>query len=109
MAISKLTTRAAVTVTTGGTPVALFVAPYPKVSKIYLRGDKDNSGDIYVGDADVLASTERGAFRLDANVECIIEAGPTHGGGAGLLNVEDIFVDATSSGDKVCLSYIEVI
>lgn len=85
------------TVTTGGTAVSLAATSVVAQSCIIQALD-DNSGAIYVGDADVLASTKRG-IKLAAGATLTLTAND------GTLDLSTVFIDATANGDAVSLIY----
>lgn len=106
--VGKLTKLGIVTVTTAGTEVKMFGAgPYKKISKIYVRALTANTGDMYIGDVNVDAATQVG-IRLDSDQVYEISAGEGSNGGSLLLDVNNIYVDATVSGEKVSVTYYEV-
>jgi hypothetical protein len=113
MSVAKLKTMGTVTVTTGGTPVQLFPDSAfpngkPKISSILVRALSANAGAIFVGDADVLASTERGD-KLTANQSRGYSGDNQNNGGTMIFDIDNVWIDATSDGDGVDVCYIEVI
>jgi len=81
------------TVTTAGTAVQLTSASTPCKSVI-IQGDVDNTGTIYVGGSDVDSTTQNG-YALDSSAPIAIE----------IDNLNKIYIDATSSGEKVGFIY----
>lgn len=100
-----------VTVATAGTPVRLFSSssPYPKVVAVLIRAVAGNAGNVMLGDDDVDASGNVGWILLDAGERGEYRTGAGSNGGSLLIDVENLYIDATANGDAVLLNYIEVV
>ena len=93
----KLKTLAAVTVTTGGTPVRVSETSI-MVYEVLITSHVDNTGVQAVGDADVDASAERGAL-IEPNNH--IELGPPDSArGYDQIDLKDIYLDSTTDGAR---------
>lgn len=97
MAIS-ITTLAQRSVTTAGTRVKLVSAPISNVVKVWITVPAANTGSIYVGDVNVSAT--RGIEVIKGGQPLVIEA---HMGE--LLDLDNIWVDAATSGDDFQVTY----
>jgi hypothetical protein len=78
------------TVTAAGTAEAL--ATTQRVRSVTLVAKDNNTGRVFVGGADVASSTNRGLLAGDVL---------THSTASGWLNLADIYVDASVSGEGV--------
>ena len=108
MSASVIKTLGIVTVTTAGTPVRLFAtAPFGKISSIAVRALDTNTGNIYLGDANVLASTFVGD-KIAPDVTKYYAGDSNHGGGTMLISVDSIWIDTSVSGSKVSVTYMEI-
>lgn len=81
------------TVTSSGTPVKLISAS-TECKRIDIVADSANSGIIYVGGANTLASTKTG-----------IPLTPTGSFTFYIIDVSSVWIDSTSSSDKVSFTY----
>ncbi len=108
MSVAVIKTLGVVTVTTAGTPVRLFsTGPFPKIGSIAVRALTANTGNIYLGDANVLASTFVGDL-IPPGITRYYTGDTGHGGGTMLLSVDSLYIDATVSGSKVSVTYMEI-
>ena len=95
-------TQVRVTVAVAGTPQPLSATEL-KVPAALVIADPQNSGTIYVGDSIVDASARLGA-PLVASQD--LEMDPTqYYGTSEFLDLSKIFVDTTSNGDAVIVTY----
>lgn len=90
------------TVTTAGTIVPVFSAPYPRVTTVVIRALSGNSGVIYVGDTAVSASGDLG-LKLQAGFDIIIS-----GDEGGLVAIDSLRLDSTANNNSVSVSYLEL-
>lgn len=113
MSVAKLVTLGTVTVATSGTPVQVFPDSSfpngkPVISSILIRALSGNAAQIYVGDENVDAATERGD-QLSANSSRAYSGDSQKTGGTMIFDLENVWIDAASNGDGVDVCYIEVI
>lgn len=91
------------TVTTAGTAVRLATSSF-KVRKAAIKALSTNSGIVYVGKEynadDVQSST---GWELSAKESLSLEP-DTKTGNSTFVDLYDIWVDAASNGDKVCVA-----
>lgn len=106
MSVSRLKQKI-ITVTTAGTKVAAFSAPFNKISSVLLRAPKANTGDMYFGDTNVSASGDLG-IKLSSDVMVGFAGDSNNGGGTMLIESDNLYVDATVNGEKLVISYVEV-
>ena len=102
MSIKLTTVR--VEVVSAGTAVTLSSIEN-KRSSFTVTADPAATGTIFVGDSTVLNTTKNG-IPIAANESAIFEP-PAIWGTDELLDLELFFVDSTSSGDFVIVSYYE--
>lgn len=101
--ILKLTQKR-VQVVSSGTRVPLSGAPLLTTACLIVA-DPDNSGVIWVGDSSTLASTKVGV-PLSASDDIDIDPA-RYTGTSELLDLSEIYIDSTASGDYVIVSYYE--
>lgn len=92
-----------VTVSTSGTAVQVDSAL--KTPCVIITADPNNSGTIYVGDINVDAATRLGQPQ-GANESITLEP-PSWYGTEELIDCSKVYVDATSNGDAVIVSWYE--
>lgn len=112
MSVARLKTLGSVVVTTAGTPVkvfqnASFPNGIPKITSVLIRGLTANTGLIYVGDANVDAGADIGD-RLTANSSRGYSGDNQNAGGTMLFDVDNLYIDASVSGEGADIAYIEV-
>lgn len=95
----KLVTLAQGTVAASGTEVRASSTSVDKVVKIYISCPATNTGSIYVGDSSV--STTRGIEVPKGTTLVLCEDN------GGYIDLQEIWVDAASSGDKFNVSYLQ--
>ena len=105
VAVPKIGTA---TVTTAGTAVRLFTAPYPKIVYLYVRNPNADA-DIYLGDSTVDAPTAKGILlaQTDATginqnfvaIQCPSEMA---------MSTDSFYVDSTVNAKTVEFFYLEV-
>lgn len=96
----KLVSPAQVTVATGGTPSQL-ASTEVRAKALLLIPDADNAGDVWLGDSNVSAANERGALIPSSGLNVDAD-------GDG-FDLQDFYVDVTVNGDKVSITYFEII
>jgi len=99
----KLKTLADLTVTTAGTRVQINSGTLLRCTSCVLQAHEDNTGKIYIGDADVAAG--RGiALAPDA----VFAYGADQSGrpGGEEFDLASIYVDAETNGNKVKILYV---
>lgn len=94
MASIHLKTYAAVTVTT--TAAAIFTSTEDGVTTLIFTAPSGNAGTIYIGDPSVDASVERG-IKLVAGATYTLRSDAGMGGGAQLIDLTNMWADATAS------------
>lgn len=92
------TTLPQVTVATAGTEQRLSANPISNVIKIYVSAPSTNTGNIWVGDSSVAVG--RGV-EVVKGTTLPITAEPGM-----LLDINNIYVDVATSGDKASVAYL---
>lgn len=100
---------ATVTVATAGTRVQV-IAANTYVTSVYFEalGTAANTGFIYIGDSSVTSSKYASAVTTGAGFSMSIGGipqKPSDGNGGPEINLNTIYVDASTSGNKVNVSY----
>lgn len=93
-----------VAVASAGTP-KVFSTTTLKIQSAIITADPNNTGKVYIGDENIDASTRLGA-PIDANETIELEA-TEYLGTHELIDLNQYYVDATTSGDSVIVSYYE--
>ena len=109
MSNAVLKTLAVKTLTAGGTPERIFPAGtvLPKISSLFIKALAANTGNTFIGDSTVLASTFRGR-EIIKGTELTLSGDNGNAGGTMLLSLESLYYDGTT-GDKIAVSYLEII
>lgn len=95
-------------VTVGTAAVAIFTAPYPRVSKIIFSVPAANTGTIAVGDANVTATQGAHFFASGSLQIRELEASAGNGGGSLLIGLEFLYAISSAASQKLKVSYLEV-
>lgn len=93
-----------VTVATGGSAEPLASSD-TFVPAFTVTADPANSGTIYVGDSEVVASTKTGQ-PITANESIEFEP-PAYFGTNELFNLNDFYIDATTNDDAVIVTWYD--
>ena len=97
----KVVTYASQAVAAAGTAEAL-VASETLVNSVILNADSGNTGEIAIGDDNVVAAVATRRGQPLAPGESVTISGEFFGGSAtDLINLADIYVDAINNDDKV--------
>lgn len=97
----RTTTLSQVTVTTAGTRVPLAANTIDKVVKVYMYAPAANTGTVFIGGSTVSATNGNA-----------VEKGTRHeieAPGGEYIDVQNIFVDAATSGDKLNVMVLQLI
>lgn len=100
---AKLTQLSQITIATAGTAQALAASAGTRTPSIVITADPSNVGDIYVGDASV--DGDNAAIILEAGDTAVID-GKTLGGNGDYIDLSNVYLDASISGEKVRAGYI---
>lgn len=92
------------TVSTSGTAVQLTTSTRPTPSVI-ITADPTNNGTVYIGDSNVSQSSRTGQ-PVGASESLDLES-PAQFGTEETLDLTKIWIDATSDGDSVIISYFD--
>ena len=94
----QLVTIAQVTVATSGTEQRLAAATADKVVRVYVSVPASNTGNAWIGDADVAVG--RGVEVLKGTTQ-VFEADGNY------LDIYNMWADVVTNGDKVNVSYLK--
>jgi hypothetical protein len=89
-----------VTVTTAGTAVPLTATTVSNCIKAYISAPASNTGNVWIGDSSVKASTGVGMEIVKGTTRELVS--PT----GDLLDLQTTYADAATSGDKVSITYL---
>lgn len=97
-----------ITVSTAGTRTRIIV-PSTYVVSFYVEAATANAGKIYFGDSTVTSTKYTTALSAGAGfgVASDAQGRPATSAGGGEIQLNSFWVDASSSGDKVMLTYFE--
>lgn len=92
-----------ITVATHGTAVAFSATSIPNVVEVYISCPSSNTGNIQVGDSAVESQSSLQGVEIAKGASLVIRGG----GQGGYIDLQNMYADAYTSGDKVLVSYLQ--